>query len=350
MVGPESTKRPTMGDVAKLAGVSRKTVSRVYNSEPTVAEELVAKVRIAADQLNYKMNLVASDLRRSGGRPSTIGLLIQDVSNEFSASIFRSVEDVAEQFGVTVLASNLDESAERERELTSILIARRVDGLLIVPAGLDQSYLANEQRSGMPFVFLDRPPHLVLADTVLSDNENGSFNGVTHLIEHGHRRIAFIGETGTNEPARQRFDGYRVALQHATIPVDSNIIRQDLQSETDAERAIIEIMATNSPPTAVFSAHNRLTKGVVKGLRTMGVERTVALVGFDDFELAYLLQPAVTVVAQDPATIGRVGAEKLFKRIHGDHSPVGTQIVPTTLIPRGSGEISAPRRPSSVAR
>ena len=111
-----------MGDVAALAGVSRKTVSRVFNSEPTVAAELVLRVRRAAEQLNYKMNLVASDLRRSNGRPSTIGLLIQDVSNEFSASIFRSVENVAEQQGVTVLASNVDEDPQRERELTAALI------------------------------------------------------------------------------------------------------------------------------------------------------------------------------------------------------------------------------------
>ncbi|MGC1239671.1 MAG: LacI family DNA-binding transcriptional regulator, partial [Acidimicrobiales bacterium] len=113
--------------------MSRKTVSRVFNSEPTVAEDLVFKVRRAADQLNYKMNLVASDLRRKSGRPSTIGLLIQDVSNEFSASIFRSVENYAEQQGVTVLASNIDEDPEREHELSSALIARRVDGLLLVP-------------------------------------------------------------------------------------------------------------------------------------------------------------------------------------------------------------------------
>lgn len=339
MVESSNTKRPTMGDVAKLAGVSRKTVSRVYNSEPTVAEELVAKVRIAAEQLNYKMNMVASDLRRNGRRPSTIGLLIQDVSNEFSASIFRSVEDVAEQYGVTVLASNLDESEERERQLASILIARRVDGLLIVPAGLDQSYLGDDQRSGTPIVFLDRPPHLLRADIVLSSNEDGALSGVAHLIEHGHHRIAFIGETGTHEPARLRLSGYRLALQLAGIPMDPSIVRRDLQTESEAERAIIDLLTSKNPPTAVFAAHNRLTKGVVKGLRSLNIQENFALVGFDDFELAYLLQPAVTVVAQDPATIGRIGAEMLFKRIHGDTSPMNTQIVRTTLIPRGSGEI-----------
>jgi LacI family transcriptional regulator len=144
--------------------------------------------------------------------------------------------------------------------------------------------------------------------------------------------------------------GYRLALQLSGIPFDPSIVRRELQSEFDAERAIVEIMASKSPPSAVFAAHNRLTKGVVKGLRTMTVENSIALVGFDDFELAYLLQPAVTVVAQDSATIGRIGAETLFKRIHGDTSPVATQIVQTRLIQRGSGEISASRAQRSAIR
>jgi len=338
----QNPKRPTMGDVAALAGVSRKTVSRVFNSEATVGEELVAKVRLAASQLNYKMNLVASDLRRSNGRPSTIGLLIQDVSNEFFANIFRAVEDVSESYGVTVLASNIDEDAEREHRLTSQLVERRVDGLIIVPSGNDQSYLAHEQRSGTPIVFLDRPPQLLRADTVLSDNEDGSYLGVRHLIDHGHRRIGFVGEPHAYSPARQRHRGYLRALQTSNIPIESQFISRDLTTEDDAQQAVIEMMSQSNPPTAIFAAHNRLTIGTVKGLRDIGMEYSIALVGFDDFQLAYLLQPAVTVIAQDPLAIGKLGAELLFRRIQGDTSPVATHIVTTTLIERGSGEIIGP--------
>ena len=338
----QNPKRPTMGDVAALAGVSRKTVSRVFNSEATVGEDLVAKVRLAASQLNYKMNLVASDLRRSNGRPSTIGLLIQDVSNEFFANIFRAVEDVAESYGVTVLASNIDEDAEREHRLTSQLVERRVDGLIIVPSGNDQSYLAHEQRSGTPIVFLDRPPQLLRADTVLSDNEEGSFLGVRHLIEHGHRRIGFVGEPPAYSPARQRYRGYLRALQTSNIPIETQLISRDLTTEDDAQQAVIEMMSRSVPPTAIFAAQNRLTIGAVKGLREVSMEYSIALVGFDDFQLAYLLQPAVTVIAQDPLAIGKLGAELLFRRIQGDASPANTHIVSTLLITRGSGEIMAP--------
>jgi LacI family transcriptional regulator len=338
----QNPKRPTMGDVAALAGVSRKTVSRVFNSEATVGEELVAKVRLAASQLNYKMNLVASDLRRSNGRPSTIGLLIQDVSNEFFANIFRAVEDVSESYGVTVLASNIDEDAEREHRLTSQLVERRVDGLIIVPSGNDQSYLAHEQRSGTPMVFLDRPPQLLRADTVLSDNEEGSYLGVRHLIDHGHCKIAFIGEPAAYSPARQRHRGYLRALQTSNIPIESQFISRDLVTEDDAQHAVIGMMSQSNPPTAIFAAQNRLTIGAVKGLREVSLEYSIALVGFDDFQLAYLLQPAVTVIAQDPLAIGKLGAELLFRRLQGDISPAATHIVNTTLIERGSGEIMAP--------
>jgi LacI family transcriptional regulator len=328
-----------MGDVAALAGVSRKTVSRVFNYEPTVAEDLVLKVRRAADQLNYKMNLVASDLRRTNGRPSTIGLLIQDVSNEFSASIYRSVENVAEQQGVTVLASNIDEDPDREHELTSSLIARRVDGLILVPASLDQSYLASDQRSGTPIVFLDRPPLLLRADTILSDNEAGSFLGVSHLLDYGHRRIAFIGEPDTHAPARNRFNGYVRALQQRDISIDQNLIVRNQRSEADARNAMLRLLDLEDPPTAVFTAHNRLTVGAVTGLRDRSSEKSIGLVGFDDFALAYLLQPGVTVIAQDPATMGLLAAEILFRRIRGDTVEMETHVVPTTLIERGSGEI-----------
>jgi LacI family transcriptional regulator len=332
--------RPTMRDVAALAGVSLKTVSRVINSEPTVAEDFVVRVRRAAAQLSYQPNLLASDLRRRNGRPSTIGLLIQDVSNEFSASIFRSVEDVAEAHGVTVLASNLDEDAARERELTASLIARRVDGLIIVPAGPDQSYLALEQRSGTPLVFLDRSPLFLQADSVLSDNEAGADRGVSHLIGRGHRRIAYLGESSAYEPARLRYSGYLRALQEAGIPLDPGLVRRELRTEEDARVAIVEIVTTPNPPSALFAAHNRLTIGAVRGLRALGLEHSIALVGFDDFKLADLLQPAVTVVAQDPAAMGRLGAEILFKRMHGDDSRAQQYVVPTSLIARGSGEIT----------
>lgn len=335
-----------MRDVAALAGVGLTSVSRVFNSEPTVNEEIVSRVLQAATQLNYQPNRAASDLRRRDGRPSTIGLLIQDVSNQFSASIFRAVENVAGMHGVSVLCSNLDENVDREHLLTADLIARRVNGLIIVPAGHDHGYLRDEQRSGTPIVFLDRPPLLLSADSVLSDNQEGAFAGVTHLARHGHRRIGYLGESRAHEPARLRYEGYLDALADVGATSDPDIVRRDLHSEEDARLACLEILAAPDPPSALFAAHNRLTVGTVHALRSLGCQRSVALVGFDDFELFDMLEPAVSVISQDPVTIGNLGAELLFRRMHGDDSPVQRHVVPTRLIARGSGEIVRDRAPT----
>jgi LacI family transcriptional regulator len=330
-----------MKDVAALAGVGLTSVSRVFNGEPTVAPEIVSRVLKAAEQLHYQPNRAASDLRRQDGRPSTVGLLIQDVSNQFSASIFRAVENVAGKHGVSVLCSNLDESIEREHALTANLIARRVNGLIIVPCSQDQSYLQRESHAGTPIVFLDRPPLLLGADSVGSDNHDGAFGGVMHLVQRGHRRIGYLGEVSSFEPARQRHAGYLDALNRSGIQLDESIVRRELHSEEEALAASLEMLTSSNPPTALFASHNRLTVGAIHALRMRGREHTTALVGFDDLELFDMLEPAITVVAQNPEMIGTIGAEVLFNRMHGDETPVQRRVVSTNLIERGSGEIPA---------
>lgn len=336
----------TMRDVALLAGVSLKTVSRVVNGDSTVGAELAARVRGAAAKLDYRPNQLASDLARSrantsgrASRPSTIGLLIQDVSNEFSAQIFRAVEDVAQARGVTVLASNVNEDAEREKALMANLVTRRVHGVIVVPTSVDHGYLAREQRTGVPVVFVDRPPLFLKADCVLSDNEVGSRGGVRHLISQGHRHIGYLGESSRYLPARARYEGYTEALREARLPADQRVVRRELETEEDARRAAIDVIRQSKRLTALFTGNNRLTIGAVRALRELNLERTIALVGFDDFGLADLLQPGVTVVAQDPVGLGTLGADLLFRRIAGEIFPVEEHVVPTRLLVRGSGEI-----------
>src|SRR5438445_2990270 len=184
------TGRATMRDVAALARVSLKTVSRVVNGAPTVDADLADRVRRAVAQLNYRHNMTASNLRRGDRRSFMIGLMLEDVSNPYSSSIYRAVEDVARERGVGLLAGSLDEDPVRERELTATLVARRVDGLIIVPAGRDHSYLRAEREMGTAFVFVDRPPAMLPADSVMADNREGAIAAVRHLIGYGHRRIA----------------------------------------------------------------------------------------------------------------------------------------------------------------
>ncbi len=333
--------RPTMRDVAALAGVSLKTVSRVINGETTVAAELADRVHRAAAALDYRPDLAARNLRSSDRRTRTIGVLLENVANPFSSAVHRAVEDMARDRGVAVFAGSIDENPSRERELATALIARRVDGLIIVPSGDDQSYLASDQRAGLSLVFVDRPPQLLRADAVLCDNAGGARAAVEHLLAGGHRRIAFLGDLAGIATVGARLSGYTAALAAAGVAVDPELVRLDIHGN-DTAATEIRALIDGPAPTAVFTTQNLITIGAVRALRALGLERTIALVGFDDFLLADLLQPAVTVVAQDPAAIGRAACELLFARMEGSTEPVGERIIPTTLIPRGSGEIAPP--------
>jgi LacI family transcriptional regulator len=330
-----------MRDVAALAGVSLKTVSRVINGETTVAPELAIAVQRAADTLDYRPNLTARNLRSSGGRTRTIGLLLENVANPFSSALHRAVEDVARDRGVAVFAGSVDEDPDRERELALALVARRVDGLIVVPAGDDQSYLANERSAGLSLVFADRPPRLLRADAVLSDNVAGARDAVRHLIAGGHRRIGFLGDLRQIPTAADRFTGYAEALGAARIAPDDQLVRFDLHSVETAQAAVASLLG-GPRPSALFATQNLITIGALRALRELGLDDRVALVGFDDLMLADMLRPAVTVIAQDPGAIGALACRVLFERMDGDTSPARTHTIPTRLIARGSGEIPPP--------
>jgi LacI family transcriptional regulator len=329
-----------MREVAALAGVSLKTVSRVINAEPGVSADLRARVSRAVDQLDFRPNQAASSLRRSDGRTSSIGVVLEDIANPYSAMVHRAIEDIARSHGLIVLAGSVDEDPERERRLAAAFIARRVEGMIIVPTGSDQGYLATEQRSGMAIVFVDRPPTHLDADVVLSADRDGAAIGVRHLIEHGHRRIAFLGDLTSIRTAQERFDGYTDALASVGSPIGQGLVLHDLHSSDLAMVAALGLIDGPTPPTAIFASQNLITIGVLRALRARMSEQRIAVVGFDDVPLADLLVPGVTVVAQDPARIGRIAAMTLFGRIAGDRGPAVRHVVETTLIPRGSGEIA----------
>jgi len=334
--------RPTMRDVAKLAGVALKTVSRVFNNVPSVDPELARRTREAAAKLGYRPNLTASALRRLDGRTATVGLLLEDVGNPFSAALHRAVENVARSRGSLVLTGSLDEDPARERELANALLDRQVDGLIIVPAGQDHSYLAADQRNGLHVVFLDRPPVMLWADAVTADNTAGARLAVDHLLADDHRRIAYLGDRTSIHTAQARYDGYREALELAGRTVDPTLVRHDLRTVTAAAAAVTDLLALGDPPSAMFTSQNLVTIGAAQALRAANRQHTVGLVGFDDFLLADALDPPITVIAQDAPTMGRLAAELLFAQLDGQ-GPTGTiHLVPTRLVVRGSGEIPGP--------
>jgi LacI family transcriptional regulator len=328
-----------MRDVAALAGVSIKTVSRVVNDEPSVSSEAALKVHRAVAQLGYRHDLAASNLRRSVRRTATVGALLQDVSNSFSSSLLRSLDDACHQRDVAVLAGSLDEEPERERQLVESLVRRRVDGLLLMPATDRQDYLADDLRAGLPVVFVDRHPHGVDADSVTVDNALGAQLAAEHLVGHGHRRIAFLGDLPRIETAAARLAGFRAALADLGRPLDDGLVVTALRSEAAATEALLTLLDGPEPPTAVFAARNTLAVGAVRALRQRGAAGSTALVGFDDFPLSDLLDPPLTVLRQDVGAMGGAVVDRLFARIDGDGSPPQHIVVTPQLLVRGSGEV-----------
>jgi LacI family transcriptional regulator len=191
----------------------------------------------------------------------------------------------------------------------------------------------------MRIVFVDRPSISMDADRVLSDNRGGAQAAVAHLLAHGHRRIAYLGDRPELFTAGERYAGYRDALAAAGIPLDLRLVVHVHSLDGQPGAAVHELLSREDAPTALFSSQNLLTIGALRVLHGLGLQHRVALVGFDDLALADLLDPAVTVVAQDPAAMGRRAAELLFTRLDGAGGPPAEVIVPAPLLVRGSGEI-----------
>lgn len=345
---PRYGNRPTMKDVAARAGVGLKTVSRVVNGEAGVTPDTERRVQEAIDALGFRRNDSARVLRK--GRTATVGLVLEDLADPFYGPLNRAVEEVARAHGALLVNGSSAEDPDRERELALALCARRVDGLIVIPAGDDHRYLEPEIRAGVATVFVDRPAGRIEADVVLSDSFGGARGGVAHLIAGGHRRIGFIGDHPRIHTATERLRGYRAAMAEAGLPVAGSWVSLGSTAPGRVAAAARAMLAGPDAVSAVFAGNNRVTVTLVRVLadreraREPGLPgaHPVALVGFDDFELADLLRPGVTVVAQDAAALGRVATDRLFRRLAGADLPPARIELPTRLIPRGSGELPPP--------
>jgi len=330
--------RATIRDVAALAGVGTKTVSRVINDEANVSPQTRARVQRAVSALNFKPNQGAGALRRGDRKTLTLGLLVDAVDNPFSALINRAVETVAYRRDTAVLAASSDNDPDRERIMVDAFTRRRVDGLILNTVTEDQGYLQSEREQGTPLVFVDRPPNGLLADAVITNNYEAAVAATRHLINHGHRHIAHLGDEPVTSTVRGRRRGFSDAMAEAGLADRARDVTA-VRSEQEAYAAVHGLLQLDHPPTALFSSHYLLTLGTIRALHDLRLQETVALIGFDDIVLADLVRPGITVMAQDPTRLGTLAAERLFARLDGDVSPVQTVVVPAELIARGSGEI-----------
>jgi LacI family transcriptional regulator len=260
------------------------------------------------------------------------------VDNPFSALINRAVETVAYRRDTAVLAASSDNDPDRERIMVDAFTRRRVDGLILNTVTEDQGYLQSEREQGTPLVFVDRPPNGLLADAVITNNYEAAVAATRHLISHGHRHIAHLGDEPVTSTVRGRRRGFSDAMAEAGLADRARDVTA-VRCEQEAYAAVHGLLQLDHPPTALFSSHYLLTLGTIRALHDLRLQETVALIGFDDIVLADLVRPGITVMAQDPTRLGTLAAERLFARLDGDVSALQTVVVPAELIARGSGEI-----------
>jgi LacI family transcriptional regulator len=319
----------TMHDVARAAGVSVATVSRVVNDGRYVGEATRRKVNQAIDELGFQPNRIAQNLR-PGQVTSTIALIIEDIANPFSSAIAQGVEEVARSQDHLLLISATHRDVGQQRDLMRELVRRRVDGMLVMAADGDYTGFLPEIERWGPIVFIDRRPRGVKGDVVLLDNYGGARQAVQHLLDRGHRRISYVGGASSVSTGGRRLGGYRQALRDAGCPADPALLSLDNHDAAAAAAATARLCTGEQPPTAIFADNNRMSVGVLQALHRLGASLEVA--GFDDLELANLLAVPTALVSYDATEVGRRAAQLLFSRIGGDDGPLRRIVLPTSLI------------------
>ncbi|MGD0800593.1 MAG: LacI family DNA-binding transcriptional regulator [Terracidiphilus sp.] len=334
----QRNRPPTIIDVAKEAKVGVMSVSRVINDHPSVKASTRARVMNAISKTGYTPNDAARMLKGRTGR--TIGLVVPDLS-DFFASCFHAVQEVAIRHSYHTLVVATGKSAVVEDTQLESIQKHRVAGLLIVSSGSDGRRLKAFQDSGIPVVALDRPVPGLQADAVLVENRDGAEQGVRHLIEHGHKKIACVGFNSGSYTINERIEGYKLAMRGAGL---RPILVGNVNTLQAMHDLVLRWKTAKDRPTAVFTVKRISSVFLVQSLHLhkLRVPEDIAIVGFDDFELAEVLGTPLTVVRQSPTEIARAAAELLFKKIanlrEGSHREMQTSkiLFPAQLILRRS--------------
>ena len=330
-------KRVTISDVAREAGVAQMTVSRVVNGGNYVSANVQKRVREAIEKLGYQPNEAARILK--GQKARIIGLIVPTLADAFFSTCANSVQELATRHGYMTLIQTSSSRAEVETSEIDMMVSRNVAGLILIPMEQTASpRLAEVQASGVPIITLDRVIKGLNANEVLVENVRGAEEVVCHLIGHGHKKIACLGYDTELLPIQERIEGYTNAMKQAGL--------QPLVWKVESSRSIPALLQRKleglNPPTALFTLNNVTTIQTLHTLQALGIRlpMDLALVGFDDLDLASLLSVPVTVVRQSAHELGRAGAKLLFDMIRSEAAPRDMPktrlVLPTELVIRNS--------------
>lgn len=326
----------TIRDVAKLAGVSVATVSRVINKSGYVNKETEQAVQQAIKMLNYEPNRVARGL--ASKKTETIALIMPNISNPFFAELARAVEDVARSYGYTVLICNSDNESDKEQTYINVLKKRYVDGILFATHSLQAADISAMNDAGIPLVFLDRGPSESSCYVVRSKNYEGAKKAVAHLLDVGCKKIAHIYGPQETATGKERMLGYEDSVRHFDWFTPSLMVPGHFRINGGME-AVEQLMARHPDVDGIFCGNDLMALGALKKLQQMGmsVPDQVALCGFDGIELTVITEPELTTIAQPIYDIGALSTQLLVKKIEGE--AVDNQFIyefDAELVARGS--------------
>ena len=327
----EKSKHPTLTEVARKAGVGTTTVSRVINGGDRVSPKTLARVLRVIETLGYSPNQAARTLK--GHRTKTIGLVIPSIADPFFSSCAEAAQAVARANDSLLIVTTTQNDPHAEIESLDVLIRHRTDGLLIAPADSHDSALRDLlKRVVIPVVAIDRPVYNSMIASVVADNFQGANIATRHLIEHGYKRIVCLTGESTLYTIRERINGYREAIESAGLECLLDTSVKDYKSTEDA---IKSLLFGANPPDAIFALKNSTTIYAFEALQKLNVSvpDKVALLGFDDFELASTVRPSISVIEQPVEEMARIAAELLFKQLlHGVKSPQHVRSEQTEVI------------------
>jgi LacI family transcriptional regulator len=329
----------TLRDVAAHAGVSPATVSRTLNGDTRVDVHLRARVEASVETLGYRRNMLARNLRRR--RLDAIGVMVSDIENPHFSEMVKIIEQDGFRAGYRVLVCGTNESRDKQRLYLQMLADERVAGVILSPtdpAGPDVGDLLD---AGIPVVAFDREVSDPRADTVIADNVSGSAAATNLLIQYGHTDIAFVGGGKGVETSIERLTGYKRAMRSVGLPTKTTIGHFRIEG---GRRAVAELLALETPPTAVVVANNLMTLGAIKAAHEAKVRipGDFSLVGIDNPYWSEFVNPPITSLAQPVAEMAREAIEMLLARLDGDASPPRRSVHAFDLVVRESA--SAPTR------
>jgi LacI family transcriptional regulator len=329
---------PTVRDVAQMAGVSVTTVSRVLRGERYVRPQIRAAVQSAIVELDYRPSELARQFRAQ--RSALVGYVVPDISEPFYAAILRGINKQLRPQGFVVAIHDTDERAAAEAEAVSALLDSRAAGMIVASSGpwpraLSERFRATE----VPIVAIDNRLESADTDAVYEDNEAGAATLTRHLVEHGHQRVAFVGGIMTESSGAERLAGYRRGLAEAGVPEDERLVAVGDWRQESGRLYTLRLLRQPDQPTAILAANYVVALGVMKALRALRlrIPDDVALVAFDDFEVAELLNPPLTALRSNVESIGELAAGLLIEQLYPSGDRARRELrIPFQLVSRRS--------------